>query len=157
MSAPYFPFALVAIDLLTKGPPSAIQSFTGIASAHLYYFRSVVRPLPSSSSSLTLPQIYPGQNNGRSLPFLAPPAFLINFLGNGTPPPGSAPAAAGARPGGWVFRGGNPLGARPGAAGGIRGAAPEAVAGGGGAGGTAREARAGGAYRWGSGQRLGEE
>ena len=38
MSAPYFPFALVAIDLLTKGPPSAIQSFTGIASAHLYYF-----------------------------------------------------------------------------------------------------------------------
>ena len=84
MSAPYFPFALVAIDLLTKGPPSAIQSFTGIASAHLYYFLSVVRPLPSSSSSLTLPQIYPGQNNGRSLPFLAPPAFLINFLGNGT-------------------------------------------------------------------------
>lgn len=42
MPAPYFPFALLAIDLVKAGPGLAIQSFTGIAAAHLWFFLTTV-------------------------------------------------------------------------------------------------------------------
>lgn len=44
MPAPYFPFAMIGIDLVRAGPQTALQAFTGLASAHLYFFLTSVRP-----------------------------------------------------------------------------------------------------------------
>ena len=48
MKAVYFPFALIGIDLVSKGPQAALQAFTGLVSAHIYWFLTSVshRPLP---------------------------------------------------------------------------------------------------------------
>ena len=42
MRAVYFPFAMIGIDLVRAGPQTAIQAFTGLASAHLYFFLTSV-------------------------------------------------------------------------------------------------------------------
>lgn len=44
MKAPYFPFAMIGIELVRGGPTAAMRAFTGVASAHLYYFLTTVRP-----------------------------------------------------------------------------------------------------------------
>lgn len=156
MKAVYFPFALIGIDLVSKGPQAALQAFTGLVSAHIYWF---------------LTSVYPSQNGGRQLSFLSTPQFLINYLGNGIiappAPPSSFSAANNMRSRisrGWgipVGRGGNTLGGTParGASGSGTGTTPVAPAGtsAGGSGSTAREGSGGATYRWGSGQRLGEE
>lgn len=49
MRAPYFPFALIGIELVRGGPIAALRSFTGLASAHLYYFLTTVGHLSSRS------------------------------------------------------------------------------------------------------------
>jgi hypothetical protein len=43
MKAPYFPFALVGLELIQGGPIAALRAFTGLACAHLYYFLTTVR------------------------------------------------------------------------------------------------------------------
>ncbi|SCV72052.1 BQ2448_4746 [Microbotryum intermedium] len=43
LPAPYFPFALILLDLVQAGPSLAIQSATGVVAAHVYYFLTVVR------------------------------------------------------------------------------------------------------------------
>ncbi|KAK4703146.1 hypothetical protein P7C70_g3072, partial [Phenoliferia sp. Uapishka_3] len=151
MPAPYFPFALLGIDLVKGGPSYALQAFTGLASAHAWYFLST---------------IYPAQNGGRGFGFMTPPQWLANLLVS----PPSAPNASGAQGngstyragGGWAFRprGGQRLGATPGSAGGVRTTTTTPVAQAGTAAGTAGSSAVrggGGSYRWGAGNRLGEE
>lgn len=41
--APYFPFAMLGMDLLNGGPGAVLRSFTGMVAAHAYYFLSTVR------------------------------------------------------------------------------------------------------------------
>lgn len=169
MPAPYFPFALLGIDLVKGGPSYALQSFTGLASAHAWYFLSTVRShfiLRTFKLTSATSQIYPAQNGGRGFGFMSPPNWLSNLLA--TPP--AASNASGAQGsgstyragGGWAFRptGGQRLGATPGSGGGVRSeSAPVATAGtaGGASGSSAVRGTGGGTYRWGSGQRLGEE
>lgn len=154
MPAPYFPFAMIGIDLVRAGPQTALQAFTGLASAHLYFF---------------LTSIYPSQNGGRPLSFLATPRWLINQLGNGPTappaPPSSFSAAANMRDRisrGWgipVGGAGRTLGGSPGRANGTTATAttPVAPAGRGASGTSARDTGGSAAYRWGAGQRLGED
>ncbi|GAA5822208.1 hypothetical protein JCM5353_001529 [Sporobolomyces roseus] len=80
--APYFSLALLGMDLLNGGTPAVLVSLTGLISAHLYYYLSIVYP-----------QRYPSSTLPRTL--FAPPQFLINLLGNGTstPPSSSGPGA----------------------------------------------------------------
>ena len=145
LPAPYFPFAMLGMDLLNGGPGVVLRSFTGMVAAHAYYFIAVVRPLftllaqhvlarTSSehvADSLLRSQIYPRQNNNRLPPLLSsllsPPQFLINTLGNGPAVPSSFSGAAMAGAGGTAsyrtafgtaFRpaaGGRTLGGTPGA------------------------------------------
>ena len=110
-------------------------------------------------------QVYPTQNGGRPLSFLATPQFLINYLGNGVAAPSPHPSAFSAMNNmrsrisrGWgipVGRGGNTLGGTParGASGSGTGTTPVAGAGtaAGGSGSSARESAGGATYRWGSG------
>ncbi|KPV75039.1 uncharacterized protein RHOBADRAFT_6599, partial [Rhodotorula graminis WP1] len=44
LPAPYFPFAMLGMDLLQGGPGAVLRSFTGMVAAHAYYFIAVVRP-----------------------------------------------------------------------------------------------------------------
>lgn len=170
MKAPYFPFALIGMELIQGGPMPAIRAFTGLACAHLYYFLTSVRTSPfvlilcmTHQTSMMKLQVYPAQNGGTPLSFLSTPSFLIDYLGNGnapTPPPGAAGTASTYRTsGGHAFRAsGNALGSASNT-GALRGGprAPVAPAGGtvGESGTTARESGAA-RYRWGSGNRLGE-
>ncbi|GAA5843630.1 hypothetical protein JCM9279_000813 [Rhodotorula babjevae] len=171
LPAPYFPFAMLGMDLLNGGPSVVLRSFTGMVAAHAYYFIAV---------------IYPRQNNNQ-LPallssLLTPPQFLINTLGNGPAVPSSFSGAAGAAAGGGAasyrtafgtaFRpaaGGRTLGGTPGAGAGAAGGAaaaraggaqqqqaPSAAAGRGAPGTSARDERTA-THRWGSGQRLGTD
>ncbi|GAA5862911.1 hypothetical protein JCM8547_003618 [Rhodosporidiobolus lusitaniae] len=150
--APYFPFAMLAMDLLNGGPPAVLVSFTGMVAAHAYYFLSV---------------ILPRQNGGRQNPLvqslLTPPAFLTRLL--------DAPSAPGERGPtssfgfGTAFRsGGQRLGSAPGSVGGRGGAgygasATTAAAGGSTTGSTGvRQTEQQAAPRWpGQGNRLGTE
>ncbi|KAL8277549.1 hypothetical protein RQP46_009981 [Phenoliferia psychrophenolica] len=86
MPAPYFPFALLGIDLVKGGPSYALQSFTGLAAAHAWYFLST---------------IYPAQNGGRGFGFMSPPQWLATLLA--TPP---APNASGAQGSASTYRAG---------------------------------------------------
>ncbi|KDE09166.1 hypothetical protein MVLG_00488 [Microbotryum lychnidis-dioicae p1A1 Lamole] len=65
LPAPYFPFALILLDLVQAGPSLAIQSATGVVAAHAYYFLAV---------------IYPRQNGGTGLPFMGTPNFWSSNL-----------------------------------------------------------------------------
>lgn len=172
--APFFPWSMLAMDLLNGGPWTAVQSFTGLASAHLYYFLTEVSRLRTHLSHLmcllrVCLQIYPTQSGRPAFGFLSPPAFLSNYLGNGTPPPNPTGGTGGRSStdtgvyrsgGGWGIRpSGNRLGGTPGAR---TQTAPAATAAdtraaGGRVGTTAREATGGATYRWGSGNRLGEQ
>ncbi|TNY23589.1 Der1-like family-domain-containing protein [Rhodotorula diobovata] len=165
LPAPYFPWAMLAMDLLQGGPGAALRSFTGMVAAHAYFFAAV---------------IYPRQNNNR-LPalvssLLSPPQLLINALGNGAAVPSSFAASSPSGTSsyrtafGTAFRpsaagaGGRTLGGAPGGGGGGpaapagRGAAGSstAVRGAGAAGGGAGGERTA-QHRWGSGQRLGSD
>lgn len=42
LPAPYFPFAMLGMDLLNGGPGAVLCSFTGMVAAHAYYFLAVV-------------------------------------------------------------------------------------------------------------------
>ena len=183
--APWFSFAMLAIDTLNGGQRALVASATGLVAGHAYYFLTEVSaptssllPSPSLFSVLTLLppclyQILPTQSGRPAFGFLSPPAFLVRQLGQGIPPADAGRTGAGSSSsdtgvyragGGWGIRpSGNRLGATPAnrapAAGAGAGAAAEArAAGGRGEGSTAREGGAGGAtYRWGAGQRLGED
>ncbi|KAI5476181.1 hypothetical protein MNV49_000342 [Pseudohyphozyma bogoriensis] len=98
MPAPYFPFALLGIDLVKGGPGAALFGFTGVAAAHVYYF---------------LAEIYPRQNGGRGLSFLQTPQFLIDQLGNGAPPSNTTGAQSGPGSGSGPYRAGGGWGFRP--------------------------------------------
>ncbi|GAA6048590.1 hypothetical protein JCM3770_002044 [Rhodotorula araucariae] len=143
LPAPYFPFAMLGMDLLQGGPGAALRSFTGMVAAHAYYFLAV---------------IYPRQNGGRSpalvRALLAPPQALINLVGNGPAVPSSFAAgrATTGGAGGYRLAGGTAFRpatapAGPGAAAGATGRA-SGVAGAG-----ERTAQ----HRWGSGRRLGTD
>lgn len=84
--APYLPYAYLALDLIRGGPPLAIQSATGLVSAHCYYFLKDVLPAAAS-----------GGGSGRPRPFLStlvqPPIFLQKLL-----PDSQDPALEGQRP-----------------------------------------------------------
>ncbi|KAK4047239.1 hypothetical protein OIV83_005543 [Microbotryomycetes sp. JL201] len=62
LPAPYFPFALVLLDILQAGPDYALQAFTGIVAAHAYVFASI---------------IYPRQNANRPLSLIATPQLPV--------------------------------------------------------------------------------
>ncbi|GAA6043468.1 hypothetical protein JCM8097_000726 [Rhodosporidiobolus ruineniae] len=151
--APYFPFAMLGMDLLNGGPPAVLQSFTGMAAAHAYYFLSV---------------ILPRQNGGRLPPWLqsllTPPALLSRYLD----PTGTNGAGTTSSFGfGSAFRpsAGQRLGGAPGGrtAGGYGSSATTATAGGGATGSTGVRATAEQAgqaaqrFFTGRGNRLGSE
>ncbi|GAA5942197.1 uncharacterized protein JCM15063_002040 [Sporobolomyces koalae] len=78
--APYFSLALLGMDLLNGGVGAMVVSLTGMASAQLYYYAS---------------ELYPRSHPSRAhlvTSWLAPPQFLIDWLGNGA---GVAPSASG--------------------------------------------------------------
>lgn len=88
--APYLPYAYLFLDLLRGGMPLAVQSSTGIASAHIYYF---------------LREILPATNSGRG-PRLLPsaPSWLRSILPDSPDPAtrGQAPPPGGQiRSTGW--------------------------------------------------------
>jgi len=72
LSSFWFPFALVAIDVLNYGPVGAIDDLAGILAAHLYWY---------------LTELYPRSHGGRNLPALATPRFVQRLLGNGPADP----------------------------------------------------------------------
>lgn len=88
--APYLPYAYLFLDLLRGGMPLAIQSSTGIASAHIYYF---------------LREILPATNGGRGPRFLpSAPSWLRSLLPDSLDPAtqGQAPPPGGQiRTTGW--------------------------------------------------------
>ncbi|BGP48656.1 hypothetical protein JCM10450v2_004532 [Rhodotorula kratochvilovae] len=148
LPAPYFPFAMLGMDLLQGGPGAALRSFTGMVAAHAWWFLAVqVRR-----------QIYPRQNGGSSpallRALLAPPQALINLLGNGPAVPSSFAGSGSAGAGGYRVGGGTAFRPAAGAPGAAAAAAGRGVAG-------ATGARAGGertaTHRWGSGHRLGSD
>ncbi|BGP40538.1 hypothetical protein JCM10449v2_004500 [Rhodotorula kratochvilovae] len=143
LPAPYFPFAMLGMDLLQGGPGAALRSFTGMVAAHAWWFLAV---------------IYPRQNGGSSpallRALLAPPQALINLLGNGPAVPSSFAGSGSAGAGGYRVGGGTAFRPAAGAPGAAAAAAGRGVAG-------ATGARAGGertaTHRWGSGHRLGSD
>ncbi|GAA6005995.1 Dfm1p [Rhodotorula paludigena] len=161
LPAPYFPFAMLGMDLLNGGPGAVLCSFTGMVAAHAYYFLAV---------------IYPRQNNNTLPPllrsFLTPPQFLTNLVGNGpTVPPsfgtgnrafsGAGHTTGGGGGGGFrsafgtAFRGGSATAPSAAAA---AAQAPTAQAGRGAAGATGVNSGTGQAqHRWGRGNRLGSD
>ncbi|GAA5846314.1 hypothetical protein JCM3766R1_002206 [Sporobolomyces carnicolor] len=145
--APYFSLALLGMDLLNGGTPAVLVSLTGMASAHAYYYLSVVYANKYPSSTL------PRQ-------ILRPPQFLINLLGNGAgvAPSSSGPGAPSTSSGSTTASGGYSTGFgtayRP--AGSAAAAAAAARRGGGGATTTATEERQA-SHKWGRGTRLGGE
>ncbi|BGO91892.1 hypothetical protein NBRC10512_007683 [Rhodotorula toruloides] len=145
--APYFPFAMLGMDLLNGGPSAVLRSFTGMVAAHAYYFLSV---------------IYPRQNGGRQpalvRSLLTPPQTLINLLGNGPLVPSSYAAPGSSTGGSGSYRLGGGTAYRP--ADGAAGAAARArtTTGGAPAGGSSTATREQQAqHRWGRGTRLGGE
>ncbi|KAK4048283.1 hypothetical protein OIO90_005902 [Microbotryomycetes sp. JL221] len=68
LPAPYFPFALILLDVLQAGPQLAMQAFTGIIAAHAFVFASI---------------IYPRQNANQPLSLISTPQLYISLLGNG--------------------------------------------------------------------------
>ncbi|GAA5915385.1 uncharacterized protein JCM6883_006820 [Sporobolomyces salmoneus] len=152
--APYFSLALLGMDLLNGGTGAVIVSLTGMVSAHLYHYFSVVYP-----------RNHPNTNLARQI--LSTPQFLINLLGNGSgvAPSSSGPGApsttttGGAGTGGSGYSTGFGTAYRPANATAAQAAARRAGGGGGGSttttgtGGEERQA----SHRWGRGNRLGGE
>ncbi|GAA6021898.1 hypothetical protein JCM11491_004785 [Sporobolomyces phaffii] len=145
--APYFSLALLGMDLLNGGVGAVVISLTGMASAHAYYYLSVVYPsrYPRSTWPATV---------------LAPPQVLINLLGNG---PGVAPAASGpgaptGAGGGGRYSTGFGTAFRPAAGGSASGSGSGQRSGGSATStstATAEQRQA--SHRWGKGNRLGTE
>ncbi|SGY21890.1 BQ5605_C016g08289 [Microbotryum silenes-dioicae] len=85
LPAPYFPFALILLDLVQAGPSLAIQSATGVVAAHAYYFLAVVLLILYSDARSThakmgvqvclswVPQIFWSSNLATVPRLLAPP------------------------------------------------------------------------------------
>lgn len=51
LPAPYFPFALLLLDLIQAGPDYALKGFTGVVAAHAYVFASIVSRAQDQGSS----------------------------------------------------------------------------------------------------------